>query len=262
MRKYRIKRLHGVVFLLAALGSSAWATSDTLKLANTGANYPMGGVYTSPYGISVNNGSPVMMICDDFTTDISVGQSWTAIPTTFAALQAGTYDPTLNPKFTPTSLSSYATVAVLAADLMSLPAWNTEQAGEISFALWDVFDPTLLNSTANPYGSITTGELNAALGYLHTAQAEVAAATVGGVINLSAVVDPLFAGQSISGLTIYTPDPRNASQEFLQVQLSSTGGGGSVGMPEPSYPVILAVDLFAVVGVIALLRRRLARAVN
>jgi hypothetical protein len=242
MRKYIPKQLRGVVILLPCLAFSVWA-QDTLTLENAGANYVMGGVYTSPYGISINGGSPVQLICDDFTTDITLGESWQAIPTTFAALQAGS-NPMGTPKFTPAQeITDYAVTAVLAAELMELPSLDSEAAGDISFALWDVFDPTLLTSTSNPYGSISSGDLALAQEYLAGAEALVAGATSGGVVTLS---DISIDGHAIEGMTIYSPSPSGAAQEFLQVQ-----------MAEPSYPLVLGVDLLAVFGLIAVFRRRL-----
>jgi hypothetical protein len=246
MRNYVPKPLRGVVLLLPFLAFGAWA-QDTLTLVSANplspSPYAFGGVYTSPYGISINGGSQVPLICDDFTTDISIGESWSAIPTTFAAVQAGT-NPAGTPKFTPVGeIQDYAVTAVLAAELMSLPNLASDQAGEISFALWDVFDPTLLTSTSNPYGSITGAQLTAAQGYLAYAEALVAGATKAGVVTLS---DISIGGRAIEGMSIYTPNPKSAAQEFLMVS-----------MPEPSYPVVLAMDLLAMVGLIVVFRRRL-----
>jgi hypothetical protein len=249
-----------VILLLPLLAVGAWA-DDTLTLENAGANYVMGGVYTSPYGISINGGSPVSLICDDFTTDIYLGESWDAIPTTFAALQAGT-NPPGTPKFTPISptdpnpnvtsfaqeIQDYAVTAVLAAELLATPSLASEQAGEISYALWDVFDPALLSPTnttySTGYGNLTQTEFLAAQGYLTSAQSLVAGATNGsGQVNLSAIS---VGGNPIEGLTIYTPSPLSAAQEFLTVQVD-----------EPPYPAVLAVDVLALVGLIAIFRRRL-----
>jgi hypothetical protein len=205
----------------------------------------MGGVYTSPYGISIDGGTTVPLICDDFTTDISIGETWSAIPTTFSAIEAGT-NPLGTPKFTPADIQNYATVAVLAAELMALPDTSSysEQLGEISYALWDVFDPTLLSSpTGNdPFGTLTTTEVSDALGYLTGAQALVAHATTGGVVNLSAIS---INGSPIEDMTIYTPSPASASQEFV-----------TVTMPEPSSLAVLAVYLLFWAGSLLFFGRR------
>jgi hypothetical protein len=244
MQDHRL--LRGILLLLPCLAISAWAQTDTLTLENTGANYVMGGVFTSPYGISINGGTPVSLICDDFTTDISVGESWTATVTTFAAIEAGT-NPPGTPKFTPVDIQNYATVAVLAAELQSLPNLATEAAGEISYALWDVFDPTLLNSTSNPYGTITSTELAAAQSYLSGAEALVTGATTGGTVNLSSII---VDGNAIEGMTIYTPNPLSSAQEFV-----------SVTVAEPPSPALFGLDLLGLAGLMLFARRRLGRCI-
>ena len=244
------KRLQGVVLLLVCLASGAWA--DQLKIVNAGANYVMGGVYTSPYGITVNGGAPVMLICDDFTTEISLGQTWSATATSFAQLQAGT-NPAGTPKFgsailTVGDLQNYATAAVLAAQLMALPNLASEAAGEISYALWGIFDAPLLTSIHNPFGTITPLELSAATDYLSAARVLVANVTSGNTVNLNQIS---IGGRAIAGMTIYTPNPLNASQEFLMVS-----------MPEPSYPAVLAMDLLGILGLIVVFRRRITGIFN
>ncbi len=191
----------------------------------------MGGVFTSPYGISVD-GTTVPLICDDFTTDISFGQTWSAIPTTFAALETGA--PAGTPKFGPggtadpaittfdEEIQSYATVAVLAAELLALPddVSHAEPLGELSYALWDVFDPGLLSSVDNPFGSISPLELSAAQGYLAAAQALVAGATTGSGAGLRVDLSQIsINGNAIEGMTLYTPSPTGAAQEFVTVSV-------------------------------------------
>lgn len=249
MRRYMLRPLNGVILLLASLAPGAQAVQDQLQLVNAGAYYPMGGVYTSPYGVSINGAAAVLLICDDFTTDVTVGQIWTASVTSFADLQAGT-NPAGTPTFNPGSpaplsvIQNYATAAVLSAELMSLPSFASETAGEYSYALWSIFDTSLLNSTTNAYGTLSGAELKAAQKDLSDAQAMVAGATTGNVVDLSKIS---IGGLSINGLTIYTPDPLFSSQEFLQVS-----------MPEPSSHAVLAVDLLAIAGLIVVLRRRMA----
>ena len=68
---------------MACLGASAFA-EDHLALQNVGAGFGMGGVFTSPYGISIDGSAPVLMICDDFSTEISLGQTWNAVETSLA----------------------------------------------------------------------------------------------------------------------------------------------------------------------------------
>jgi hypothetical protein len=210
----------------------------------------MGGVYTSPYGISINDATPVPLICDDFTTDISIGQTWTATQTTFAAIESG--DGT--PKFTPVDIQNYATVAVLAAELLAIPddsvLADATALGEISYALWDVFDSGLLGPGGDPFGTLSGDEVTAAQAYLTNAEALVAGATTGSGPGLRVDLSSIsINGNAIEGMTIYTPNPTNASQEFI-----------SVTMPEPgTFPVLGVYLLFGAGGLLFLGRRRIFR---
>jgi len=238
MRKSVMRRLTLAfcVLLLSAAGvSSLGAQTVSMQLVNANANYVMGGVYTSPYGISINGGSPTLLICDDFLTNISIGQTWSAQVTSLAALQN---NPTATAKFG-NNVTAYATAAVLAAELMGLGNLATETAGELSYAIWGVFDPAVLTGQIQSgEGALTGAELTAAQQFLANAEAVVAAATVGGKIDLS----------KIPYLTIYTPNPLGASQEFL-----------AVSMPEPASIVILGMDCLGMAGLALLLKARKAR---
>ena len=259
-----VRYVRGLVLVLACLVSVAWA-DDTLVVQNAGAPAAMGGVYSSPYGITVN-GNLALLICDDFTTDISLGQSWIADATTLTTVDSGdvgslkfanaAYNSTpgilggIPP--TPPSLTTvaydYAIVAVLAAELETLPyigtlQENTETAGELSYALWGVFDAPLLTSTNTGFGTLSTDELTAARNDLKAAQALVNAATVGGVTTLSNISLP--NGVALESMTIYTPNGLAASQEFI-----------TVATPEPSFWSILALDLLAAASLGFIFRRR------
>ena len=234
MMKFLARPPCGAFLVLLAAAAGAFGDAG-MKLVNTNANYVMGGVYTSPYNISVNGGTATLMICDDFLTNVSLGQTWNAKVTSLSDLQAGG-----TAKFsTANTVRDYATAAVLAGQLMGLGSFGNATAGELSYAIWGTFDPVLLtNNPASGEGHLTTTELQAAQKFLTDAQAVVDAATVGGVIDLS----------KIPNLTIYTPDPAGASQEFLRVS-----------MPEPSFIATLGIDLLGIVGFVVLLRRKMAR---
>jgi MYXO-CTERM domain-containing protein len=255
MNNRKRSSVRSLVLVVACLVSVAWA-DDTLVLQNTGAGAAMGGVYTSPYGITVN-GTPTLLICDDFETDISLGHSWFATPNTLTQISSTTVN---GLKFASSPYSSailagssaaedYATAAVLAAELLALPhvgtsLENTESAGELSYAIWSVFDNSLytsLNSTGSTgFGSLSAGEVAAVDADILLAQALVNAATVGGVTTLDNIS---INGQPITNLTVYSPNPLGASQEFL-----------TVNTPEPSGSVMAA--LAGLAAFVAARRRR------
>jgi hypothetical protein len=252
MRNWITRPFKKAIILMACFAAGACAADMTLTGANLGT--VMGGVYTSPYQITVDH-TPMLLICDDFTTNIGVGLEWTATVTSLADLVAGK-NPLGTPKFvpdnpaTPEEIRNYATAAVLAQELMSLGDFTTPAAAEISYAIWGIFDPTLLGTTTNPSSGEghldPTTELPAAQKYLSDAQA---------------VADAAIAKDDFStlpSLTIYTPNNGpdkpyglTSSQEFL-----------SVSMAEPSYPAVLAVDLLAVLGLMVAFRRRITGLFN
>lgn len=245
--------------LLAFCASVALADDPvTLKLTSAGAGSVMGGVYTSPYGVSITDGqtkTSTLLICDDFWTDVSINQTWTANVTTLQELQdmVGSATNPQVPKFatgpkigstysvTELDIANYATAGVLAAQLMSLSNLPVDATarGELSFAIWGVFDTNLLGNS-NP-ASLSSANLNSARGYLSSAHTIVANASVGNVFGATVDLSEL----PFASLLIYTPTPLWASQEFL-----------GVSMPEPSSIAILALDLLGLAMLVRFVRRR------
>jgi hypothetical protein len=244
-----MKKALWIVLAVLAIGSPD-AKADGLTVQNTPAGAVMGGVYTSPYEIAVN-GTPTLLICDDFETDISLGYSWSASSTTLTQISSATVG---GLKFASSSYDSailggtnvaedYATAGVLAAEMLSLPnigtpSEDTELVGELSYAIWSLFDNSLytsLNSTGSTgYGSLTPGEVADVDADIVSAQALVAGATVGGITNLNNIS---INGQPINSLSVYTPNPLSASQEFITISAPEPGsfaftliGLGSLGM--------------------------------
>lgn len=253
-KRILIPRLLCAAAILICCATGAFA-GDTLTLLNPPNNGDAaGGVYTSPYNISVN-GTPMQLICDDFTTDISVGESWSATPTTLVDLSASSVmnlkfgNPAKEPPGTSllyaNTAEDYAIAAVLVAELTSMPNLTPDQIAGYSFAIWDVFDSTLVGSStcSDPYGTLTGAQCTDAMKDLTAAESLANTALSGGVYDLNNV-----SGLSIESLTVYTPNPLSSSQEFLQVS-----------MPEAPFPAILGVDLLGGLGLIAVLRRRKTR---
>ena len=256
-----------LVTALLLIGCSVAQATQQMELVNAGYGNVMGGVYTSPYGILVggSGGTTLQLICDDFKTDISLNQTWSANETTLTQITASDVQ---GLKFgtLANAVADYATAALLAAELMSLPnqtGQNATLAGEYSYALWAVFDPALLSLPYSSsgyytgYGYLSSTQMSAIQTDLSTAQAAVASVinTTTDTVNLSS----LFVGQfPLESLTIYTPSPTSASQEFLAVTIDPPPPAAA----EPAYPGVLALDLFVVVALIAFLRRRITGTMN
>jgi len=242
--------------MLVALSAIALA-DDSLTL--TGANpglVSMGGVYTSPYvGTITGVGSGINIICDDFTDEVYLGETWNVIPTNFAQMSTtGTANQSVLWDTGATALTQaqgYLTVAILASQLLSINSSST-QAEDLSFAIWDVF---------NPGSSTGLGDSNNINNLLLAAQS-------------TATTDLSTAGQSIqsalsavniSNMTIYTADPKGTVNGVSPAVTSCPAGTCgqpqefvTVSMPEPSSWGLLTVDLAAVLGIVLFFRRRSA----
>ena len=134
----------------------------------------------------------------------------------------------------PTIVAAYLAVEIMQAKM----AGNVTKEGELSFSLWGLFDPT----SVDPYGPlsghyVTGTNLINAVAYLADAR--------------NAVILQGLTPQNYDYVTIYSPTPQSASQEYLTVR-----------MAEPSLLALLGIDLLAVAGLILFVRRRFAGVVN
>jgi hypothetical protein len=249
--------LAAAAFICFAPG--VFAQNVTMELIAPPAGPYMAGVYISPYVAligapgqtkAVITGDPTYVICDDFTTDVSINTPpWQAIGTNVAALQGET-TPNNTLKFDHGSGSAaaavqifdYTVAAYLAVEIMQAKAaGDVTKEGRLSFSLWGLFDPTVYSPTLGwgPLSGhwVTGSDLTYANQYLTDAR--------------NAVLSQGLTPANYSNVTIYSPTPQSASQEYLVVR-----------MAEPSFLALLGIDLLAVVGLILFVRRRFAGAVN
>jgi hypothetical protein len=185
----RSKVLLGLGLLAVAPASFA---QYSLDLTGVGNGTVADGVYVSPYQGTVSQGANVIysgyMICDDFNTESYLNTPWTASTTAASALDG-------SEKFgssivfggtTYTAQEAYNAAGWLANGLLANLSNTTSQIN-YSFAIWDLFD----GQTTNPAGLSTSLEQQA----------------------LSAAA----GGYVASNVSVYTPTPKDASQEFLVV---------------------------------------------
>ncbi|HWG59823.1 MAG TPA: PEP-CTERM sorting domain-containing protein [Candidatus Acidoferrales bacterium] len=148
-----------IALLILGCAPSAFADGATasMTLTSAGSN-PFDGIYMGPYTASIN-GASTPVICDDFSDDSFINESWTANTTGLSDLTGTKFVSQVN------STQGYGEVAALTLALLN-PA-NASQADQIQYAIWAVFGgpavQTYLQGTlsaANYTNFYTNGVLN------------------------------------------------------------------------------------------------------
>ncbi|MGH9470220.1 MAG: hypothetical protein ACRD1N_07755 [Terriglobia bacterium] len=178
---------------LVVLGSGSLRASQvTLTINNAGSN-TMGGVYVGPYNFTLSaNGqnSSAGLICDDANDDVHPpGEYWNAATESYSNLPSS-LDGALFPKgnVNAPNVVGYEEVGYLAEQMLANLS-NTTEVGELQWAIWDIFDAGTCGtgiSNCDPFGSLTSTQLNAVNSYLSGAASN-------------------YASGNYSNLVIYTP---------------------------------------------------------
>jgi hypothetical protein len=176
--KRTTSRLAFLTFV-SALGFAQLTWGDVSFTINGVNGNSLGGVYTDPYSASINGGASVAAFCDDFIDNVSVPETWTATDTNLSQFDGSTPVTTVlfsvnggntytfnslppRPPITATQTQEYIAAAILAEEGLNTYATDSAAANDYSFALWGLFDPSLLASTDSPDGSISPTDLQIA----------------------------------------------------------------------------------------------------
>ncbi|MGA2592741.1 MAG: hypothetical protein ABSH32_22750 [Bryobacteraceae bacterium] len=211
------------------LASSGFAQGTVDMTLTSAGNNILGPAYVGPYYATVGSETNVAIICDDFADESYVGQNWTADVFNVANLGAGgqTWMETKG-----VTLQDYSEAAWLAEQLVDPTSITclsgADCAGDIQYAIWQLFDPQ-----GNPLQYLSGNDLTTASNAL--TQATTLAANM-----------PL---SDFSNVTVYSPVGGGPPQEFL-----------SVTTPEPSFLALFGVDLPVLLIAVFLIRRHRAGA--
>jgi hypothetical protein len=226
----------------------------------------MGSVYTSPYYATIGSSSSVVpIICDDFADESYLPETWTAYATSLSGVATG---PVLwGGGAVPGGVGSiseaaaYTTAAYLAVEILETnqsTSAGAEQAGDLSYAMWALFDPTVFTDQTNGGGGSCT--LPGGFGCLSStdfANAEADLESAYAYVHTNGLSTANFDSKEGVNVTIYTYDSgavcpgstcSGPPQEFI-----------SVTTPEASTPVLLAADLLGFMALVGFLRKRMAR---
>jgi len=188
-----------VIAVLAIMPCSAMADSTQVTLTGVSGG-TQGGVYTSPYFATVGTINGTAIVCDDYDHEVHMGESWTAYVYNFSNLSGA--------RFYTGNEASTLTLYDEAAWLITELAANPSDSGDISFAIWALFTPSVEG---------TSGFTPGALWWLNQAEGQT-----------------FYAGEYSNFLVLTPTDPGTGSpQEYI------------VMTPEPSSFLLLSAGFLA-----------------
>jgi hypothetical protein len=260
----------GIPIVVLAFASALAGQTATINLEAVQGPV-MGNVYTSPYYGTVNsNPALVPIICDDFFDESYLPETWTAYDTSLSGLATGNEkwtSGTVPGSSTLNQSQAYTTAAYLAVEILDTnqsTSAGAEQAGDLSYAMWALFDPVVFTDQTNGSGGSCT--LPGGFGCLSTADYNAAVADLQSAWNavqtMGLTPTNFDSKMGVEAVTIYTYDsnaglPTGCNgtcppppQEFI-----------SVTTPEATTPVLLAVDLFGFMALVVFLRKRMPRSI-
>lgn len=215
---------------LGILGSICLAPcifSQVNMTLTSAGNNALGGVYVGPYYATVNGQTDVPVICDDFSDESTIGESWTANATTVASNLPTTLSQRLGLS-SGAQAQDYSEASYLAQQLMSgatcppgMPSCgSSDYSGDIQYAIWQIFD-----GSDDPLSHLSGPDSTNAANWLSYAQANAPSTS------------------AYAGVTVYSPTNGGPPQEFLS-------------MPEAGSPFLWAIDLAGVAGLFFFARNR------
>ncbi len=122
--------LGGAVASYASPDVNVQLTGAGGAMYGLGSNYAFG-EYLMPYFLTINQSSPIAVVCDDFAHQVSIGDQWTATVSTFADLS--------HTRFGTVDATQYHEAVWLASQITASSPL-TDIAG-VQFAIWKLLTP-------------------------------------------------------------------------------------------------------------------------
>jgi len=241
-----------LVFASAAIAQ----TTTSVTLTGTGDNATLGEVYVDPYTATVGGLANTTVICDDWSNNSYVDESWMA-----AVINAATVGSSGDGPMFGNNQTLYNELAWLGSQLLANPTNATTQT-EVSFAMWDLTygvnntaeeSPGPFNYLCSTLGGTYSSSGNACSGLTSASTTEYQ-----GALNFYSTAQSSETNYNAAGWEILTPTGdgyvsgtnMGVPQEFL------------VYTPEPPGVILFAADMLGLMSLGFLFRRRLLRPIR
>ena len=134
-----------LVLVLVVAGA---ASANTVNLTLNSVDNSMGGYGVGPYNFTTSTGQSLQLVCDDFSHEVFLTETWTAVTAPFPGV--GTLG----------TATQYKEIAWLVEDMFS-PSniVDPTAVGDIQWAIWDIFTPGVSSSDPS-IGSADQGRIN------------------------------------------------------------------------------------------------------
>jgi hypothetical protein len=121
-----------LVLVLVVAGA---ASANTVNLTLNSVDNSMGGYGVGPYNFTTSTGQSLQLVCDDFSHEVFLTETWTAVSAPFPGV--GTLG----------TATQYKEIAWLVEDMFS-PSniVDPTAVGDIQWAIWDIFTPGVSSS--------------------------------------------------------------------------------------------------------------------
>jgi hypothetical protein len=223
---------------------------QSLTLSGTVTSNPSeAGIYTGAYPFTFTSGSTstsINAVCDDFADEIYVGESWKVTVTPFSSLSStiGTNNASVMWGGGAINGQTYSQSQLYdaAAYLVGLMNNSAYSVSNLSYAIWQIFDPP--GNSDNAIQWLTQYDGTNAASDIATVNSYIALALANyGKVNPSdfEVLTPVSGSQIPSG------DGR--PQEFIY----------EIQTPETSAGILFGADMLGLLGLAIVFRRRLLR---